>query len=75
MRHISPLNCGKYKLRSNTQRSVRLVPNVGPELRGNRQQTPRQGGIFVLWIVLVIKAYQGQEFQLPVISDLAVQWH
>ena len=31
-------------------------------------------GIFVLWIVLVIKAYQGQEFQLPVISGLAAKW-
>ena len=31
-------------------------------------------GIFVLWIVLVIKAYQGQEFRLPVISDLAAKW-
>ena len=31
-------------------------------------------GIFVLWIVLVIKAYQGQEFQLPVIGDLAAKW-
>jgi uncharacterized membrane protein len=27
--------------------------------------------IFVLWIVLVIKAYQGQMFDLPVIGDLA----
>ncbi len=31
-------------------------------------------GIFVLWVVLVIKAYQGQEFRLPVISDLAAKW-
>ncbi len=31
-------------------------------------------GIFVLWIILVIKAYQGQEFQLPVISGLAAKW-
>ena len=31
-------------------------------------------GIFVLWIVLVIKAYQGQEFQLPVIGGLAAKW-
>ena len=31
-------------------------------------------GIFVLWIVLVIKAYQGQEFQLPVISGLVAKW-
>jgi uncharacterized membrane protein len=26
---------------------------------------------FVLWIVLVIKAYQGQMWKLPVIGDLA----
>jgi len=26
---------------------------------------------FVLWILLVIKAYQGQTFKLPVIGDLA----
>ncbi len=31
-------------------------------------------GIFVLWVVLVIKAYQDQEFQLPVIGDLAAKW-
>ena len=31
-------------------------------------------GIFGLWIVLVIKAYQGQEFQLPVISGLVAKW-
>ena len=31
-------------------------------------------GIFVLWIVLVIKAYQGQEFKLPVLGDLAAKW-
>ena len=30
-------------------------------------------GFFVLWIVLVIKACQGQEFPLPVISSLAVK--
>ena len=31
-------------------------------------------GIFVLWGILVIKAYQGQEFRLPVIGDLAAKW-
>lgn len=31
-------------------------------------------GFFVLWIVLVIKACQGQEFPLPVISGLAAKW-
>jgi uncharacterized membrane protein len=28
-------------------------------------------GSFVVWIILVIKAYQGQMFKLPVIGDLA----
>lgn len=28
-------------------------------------------GFFVLWIVLVLKAYQGQKFKAPVIGDLA----
>jgi uncharacterized membrane protein len=30
-------------------------------------------GLFVLWIILLIKAYQGQMFKLPVIGDLAEQ--
>ena len=28
----------------------------------------------VLWIVLMIKAYQGEKFKLPVIGDLAEKW-
>jgi uncharacterized membrane protein len=28
-------------------------------------------GALVLWIVLLLKAYQGQKFKLPVIGDLA----
>ena len=28
-------------------------------------------GFFVLWIVLLIKAFQGQQFKLPVIGDFA----
>ena len=28
-------------------------------------------GFFVLWIVLLIKAFQGQLFKLPVIGDFA----
>ena len=31
-------------------------------------------GAGVLWIVLMIKAYQKEEFVLPIISDLAKQW-
>jgi uncharacterized membrane protein len=29
---------------------------------------------FILWIVLMIKAYQGQMYKLPVIGDLADKW-
>jgi uncharacterized membrane protein len=28
-------------------------------------------GSFILWIVLMIKAYQGQKFKLPVVGDIA----
>jgi uncharacterized membrane protein len=27
----------------------------------------------VLWIILMVKAYQGQRFKLPVIGDIAAQ--
>jgi len=27
--------------------------------------------VFVLWLILVIKAYQGEKFKLPVIGDIA----
>lgn len=30
-------------------------------------------GCFIVWILLVVKAYQGQKFKLPVIGDLAEQ--
>lgn len=29
---------------------------------------------FVLWLVLMVKAYQGEEFELPVVGKLARQW-
>jgi uncharacterized membrane protein len=29
--------------------------------------------LFVVWILAVIKAYQGQEYRLPVIGDLAAK--
>lgn len=29
---------------------------------------------FVLWIVLMIKAYQGVKFKLPIAGDLAEKW-
>jgi uncharacterized membrane protein len=30
-------------------------------------------GVFILWIVLMIKAYQGQRFRVPVVADIAEQ--
>jgi uncharacterized membrane protein len=30
-------------------------------------------GAFILWIILLLKANQGQMFKLPVIGDLAMQ--
>lgn len=32
-----------------------------------------QIGLFVVWLLVVIKAYQGQEFRLPVIGDIAAK--
>jgi len=29
---------------------------------------------FVLWILLMVKAYQGQKWKLPVIGDMAEKW-
>ena len=31
-------------------------------------------GWFVLWLVLLVRAYQGLEWKLPVIGDLAERW-
>jgi len=30
--------------------------------------------VFVLWIVLMVKAYQGTMYKLPVVGDLAEKW-
>ena len=29
---------------------------------------------FILWVVLMVKAYQGEKYKLPVAGDLAEQW-
>ena len=29
---------------------------------------------FVLWIVLMIKAYQGERYRLPIVGDIAEDW-
>lgn len=31
-------------------------------------------GIFIIWILLVLKAYQNQEFKLPLIGDMAKKY-
>jgi uncharacterized membrane protein len=31
-------------------------------------------GILILWIILMIKAYQGEKFKLPIAGDLAEKW-
>ena len=31
-------------------------------------------GSLLLWILLMVKAYQGQKFKLPVIGDMAEEW-
>lgn len=28
-------------------------------------------GMFVLWIVLMVKAYQGEKYKLPIVGDIA----
>jgi uncharacterized membrane protein len=30
-------------------------------------------GLFVVWVICMIKAFQGEEFKLPIIGDIAVQ--
>lgn len=30
--------------------------------------------VFILWIVLIIKAYQGEKFKLPIIGDMAEKY-
>ena len=29
---------------------------------------------FVMWIVLMVRAYRGQRFKLPIVGDLAARW-
>lgn len=31
-------------------------------------------GTIILWILLMVKAYQGERFKLPLIGDLAEKW-
>ena len=48
---------------------ISIIPFVGWAIAG------LVGILFVvLWIILMIKAYQGEKFKLPVIGDLAEKW-
>ena len=48
---------------------VNLIPLIGWAIAG------LVGLIaLVLWIILMIKAYRGEKFKLPVIGDLAEKW-
>ena len=29
---------------------------------------------FTMWVVLIVKAYRGQRFKLPIVGDLAARW-
>jgi uncharacterized membrane protein len=31
-------------------------------------------GLFIVWVICMIKAFQGDEFKLPIIGDLATQY-
>lgn len=43
-----------------------FVPGLGILLFGPVTLT-----MFVLWLVLIVKAYQGEEFQLPIVGEFA----
>ena len=48
---------------------VNLIPLIGWAIAGLVGLVA-----LVLWIILMIKAYQGEKFKLPVIGDLAEKW-
>jgi uncharacterized membrane protein len=45
-----------------------VVPVIGPVIAGLANLTS-----LVLWVILMIKAYQGEKFKLPVAGDIAEQ--
>ena len=48
---------------------ISVIPLIGWVISG------LMGILFVvLWIILMIKAYPGEKFKLPVIGDLAEKW-
>jgi uncharacterized membrane protein len=47
---------------------VGVIPGIGPMLVG----VLNLGGV-VVWILCMVKAYQGQEFKLPVVGDIAAK--
>ena len=30
--------------------------------------------VFILWVVLLVKAYKGEMFKLPIVGDFAEEW-
>jgi len=46
-----------------------IVPFIGPRIG-----TVIEVGFLVVWILLMIKAYQGRMFKLPVVGDLAERY-
>ncbi len=50
-----------------------LVPVVGP-LLVVLLSTVVGLAAFVIWLVLVVKAFQGEMFKLPLLGDFALQW-
>lgn len=48
---------------------VQLIPFIGWTLA-----TIVSLLMIVVWIILMIKAYQGEKFKLPVVGDLAEKW-
>jgi uncharacterized membrane protein len=49
-----------------------IIPLLGP-LLVVLVSTVVALGIFVIWLVLVVKAFQGEMFQLPVLGEFAAQ--
>ena len=43
-----------------------VIPIIGPILLSILDVV-----IFILWIILMVKAYQGENFKLPIIGDIA----
>jgi uncharacterized membrane protein len=51
---------------------IAFVPGIGPIIGLLGSLVIGLGG-FVFWIILMIKAYQGENYKIPVIGDIAEQ--